>query len=177
MFLCPELERPFAWLGLNSRTGWPRTGKGEIMSISRRDLCSMLPAVLIPAMLPLEAAAQEDKAMPSAMFPFDKLPVRTSNGVQSRHVLKGKLATGEAVEVHETTLPPGGAPHPPHHHVHSEMWLIREGTVSIFVNGKSYELGPGGVGFVRSNDEHGITNVGTTTANYFVVAIGPGSDA
>jgi len=177
MFLCPELERPFARLGLNSRTGRPRTGKGEIMSISRRDLCSMLPAMLIPAMLPLEAAAQEDKAMPSAMFPFDKLPVRTSNGVQSRHVLKGKLATGEAVEVHETTLPPGGAPHPPHHHVHSEMWLIREGTVSIFVNGKSYELGPGGVGFVRSNDEHGITNVGTTTANYFVVAIGPGSDA
>jgi mannose-6-phosphate isomerase-like protein (cupin superfamily) len=57
------------------------------------------------------------------------------------------------------------------------MWLIREGTVSIFVSGKSYELGPGGVGFVRSNDEHGITNVGATTANYFVVAIGPGSDA
>jgi hypothetical protein len=24
MFLCPELERPFAWLGLNSRTGRPR---------------------------------------------------------------------------------------------------------------------------------------------------------
>ncbi len=68
------------------------------MSISRRDLCSMLPAVLIPAMLPLEAAAQEDKSMPSAMFPFEKLPVHTSNGVQTRHVLKGKLATGEAVK-------------------------------------------------------------------------------
>jgi mannose-6-phosphate isomerase-like protein (cupin superfamily) len=137
----------------------------------------MLPVVLIPVILSSEASTQGDKAMPSAMFPFEKLPVHTSNGAQTRHVLKGKLATGEAVEVHETTLPPGGAPHPAHHHVHSEMWLIREGTVEITVNGTSYQLGPGGVGFVRSNDEHGIKNIGATPANYFVVAVGPSADA
>jgi mannose-6-phosphate isomerase-like protein (cupin superfamily) len=153
------------------------SAKGDIMSVSRREMCSMLPAVLIPAFLSCSVSAQEDKAMPSAMFPFDKLPVKSANGAETRHVLKGKLATGEAVEVHETTLPPGAAPHPPHHHVHSEMWLIREGTVEITVNGKSYQLGPGGVGFVGSNDEHGIKNVGATTANYFVVAIGPGMGA
>lgn|SRR5690348_5682954 len=147
------------------------------MSVTRRELCSVLPAVLIPAFLSAEASAQDERAMASAMFPFDKLPVKSVNGVESRHVLKGKLATGEAVEVHETMLPPGGAPHPPHHHAHSEMWLIREGTVEINVNGKSYQLGPGGVGFVRSNEEHGIRNVGATTANYFVVAIGPGMGA
>jgi mannose-6-phosphate isomerase-like protein (cupin superfamily) len=111
------------------------------------------------------------------MYPFDKLPVQTSNNAQFRAVLKGKLATGESLEVHETTLPPGGGPHPPHHHVHSEMWLIREGTVEITVNGARYRLGPGSVGFVRSNDEHGITNVGPTPATYFVVAIGPGADS
>lgn len=147
------------------------------MSVTRRELCSMLPVVLIPVILSSEASTQGDKAMPSAMFPFEKLPVHTSNGAQTRHVLKGKLATGEAVEVHETTLPPGGAPHPAHHHVHSEMWLIREGTVEITVNGTSYQLGPGGVGFVRSNDEHGIKNIGATPANYFVVAVGPSADA
>jgi mannose-6-phosphate isomerase-like protein (cupin superfamily) len=111
------------------------------------------------------------------MYTFDKLPVHTSNGVEGRHVLKGKLATGESLEVHETTLLPGGAPHPPHHHGHSEMWLIRDGIVEITVNGTSYRLGPGSVGFVHSNDEHGIKNVGATPANYFVVAIGPGADA
>ena len=37
-------------------------------------------------------------------------------------------------------------------------------------------MGPGSVGFVHSNDEHGIKNVGTTAATYFVVAIGPGPE-
>jgi mannose-6-phosphate isomerase-like protein (cupin superfamily) len=70
-------------------------------------------------------------------------------------------------------LPPGATPHPPHHHVHSEMFFMREGTLELTVNGKTYPLGPGAVGFVRSNEEHGVKNVGTTPANYFVVAIGP----
>jgi mannose-6-phosphate isomerase-like protein (cupin superfamily) len=137
----------------------------------------MLPAVILPTVMKTEEQVEQKSPLPSAMYPFDKLPVRTPNNAQIRDVLKGKLATGESLEVHETTLPPGGAPHPAHHHVHSEMWLIREGTVEIAVNGTSYRLGPGSVGFVHSNDEHGIKNVGATPATYFVVAIGPGADS
>jgi mannose-6-phosphate isomerase-like protein (cupin superfamily) len=126
-------------------------------------------------MLPVEATAAEDNVLPSAMYPFEKLTPRKSGAAaEIRSVLKGKLATGESLEVHQTTLSPGGMPHPPHHHVHSEMWLIREGTVELTVEGKSTQIGPGSVGFVRSNEEHGIKNVGTTAATYFVVAIGPG---
>lgn len=146
------------------------------MPITRRQLCSLLPAALLPAAIRLDAVAPPpDDSLPSATFPFDKLPVNPANGAEIRPVLKGKLATGESLEIHETTLPPGGAPHPPHHHVHSEMWLIREGTVELTINGTRYRLGPGSIGFVHSNDEHGITNVGATPATYFVVAVGPGA--
>lgn len=145
------------------------------MPVTRRELCSMLPAMLIPAILPSEASAAQDESLPSAGYPFERLPLRTPNGAQIRDVLKGKLATGESLEVHETTLPPGGMPHPAHHHVHSEMWLIREGTVELTINGTSHRFGPGSVGFAHSNDEHGIKNVGTTPATYFVVAVGPGA--
>jgi mannose-6-phosphate isomerase-like protein (cupin superfamily) len=146
------------------------------MTMNRRELCAGLPAVLLP-LLGGEVHGSGQSGLASEMFAFDKLPVERSNGAMFRAVLKGKLATGETLEVHETTLPAGGAPHPPHHHVHSEMWLIREGTVEITVSGTSYRLGPGGVGFVRSNEEHGIRNVGGTAAMYFVVAVGPGADA
>jgi mannose-6-phosphate isomerase-like protein (cupin superfamily) len=146
------------------------------MPLTRRELCSVFPVALLPALLSVEDPSRQI-SLPSAMYPFDNLPVRTANNAEFRDVLKGRIATGESLEVHETTLPPGGAPHPPHHHVHSEMWLIREGTVELAVSGTSYRLGPGSVGFVRSNDEHGIKNVGTTPAAYFVVAIGPGADS
>jgi mannose-6-phosphate isomerase-like protein (cupin superfamily) len=55
------------------------------------------------------------------------------------------------------------------------MWLIREGTVELTVEGKSTQMGPGSVGFVHSNEEHGIKNIGTLPSTYYVVAIGPGA--
>ena len=39
--------------------------------------------------------------MPSAIFPFEKLAVRTADSAQYREAMKGKLATGESLEVHE----------------------------------------------------------------------------
>src|SRR5260370_19919043 len=139
----------------------------KTMSVTRRELFSMLPVALVPAILQPEESAAQENAMPSAVYPFEKLPVRAPNGAQVRDVLKGKLATGESLEGHETTLPPGGAPHPPHHHMHTEMWLIREGTVELTVEEKSMQMGPGSVGFVHSNEEHSIKNVSTQPATSY----------
>jgi quercetin dioxygenase-like cupin family protein len=145
------------------------------MILNRRDLCLLLPAALLPGAAISQPLGAQDTSLPSATWAFDKLPVNPANGAEIRPILKGTLATGESLEAHETTLPPGGTPHPPHRHAHSELWLIREGAVEININGANHRLGPGGVGFVRSNEEHGIKNVGTTPATYFVVAVGPGA--
>jgi mannose-6-phosphate isomerase-like protein (cupin superfamily) len=152
------------------------------MTVTRRDLVSLLPAaVLLSAALPELTQAQAGQSspspLPSAVYPFAALPVNESPNVITRHILKGKLVTGESIEVHETTLPPGGAPHPAHHHVHSEMWLIREGTVEITIEGTPHRIDAGSAGFVRSNEEHGITNPTDKPATYFVVAVGPGAGA
>ena len=147
------------------------------MTMTRREMCLLLPAAALSAApAPLASAGEQDNSLPSAGFPFETLTAKTAaSGAQSRAIFKGKLATGESIETHATTLPPGAMPHPPHRHVHSEMFCLREGTLELTVNGKTYPLGPGSVGFVRSNDEHGVKNVGTTPANYFVVAVGPGA--
>jgi mannose-6-phosphate isomerase-like protein (cupin superfamily) len=147
------------------------------MSLTRREMCLLLPAAILPGALSTKVSAADDNVLPSATYPFEKLAVHTGDNAHAeiRPVLKGKLATGETLEVHETTLQPGGMPHPPHHHEHSEMWLVREGTVELLINGQASRIGPGSVGFVHSNEEHGIRNVGTTPATYFVVAMGPGA--
>jgi mannose-6-phosphate isomerase-like protein (cupin superfamily) len=139
------------------------------MPLSRREVCSLLPFAVIAGSI----ASAADAPLASGFFPFESLAVRQGKGVQIRNILKGALATGEAVELHETVLEPGAAPHPPHHHKHSEMWLIREGTVEITINGKASQIGAGSAAFVASNEEHGIRNPGTKPAMYFVVAVGP----
>jgi mannose-6-phosphate isomerase-like protein (cupin superfamily) len=125
----------------------------------------------------MSSLAAQDGSLPSATFAFDDMPVQSSDHAQIRKIIEGRLTTGEHIEVHETTLPPNGSPHPPHHHAHSEMWLIREGTVELTINSATHRIGAGGVGFVHSNEEHGIKNVGTGPTTYFVVAVGPGADS
>jgi quercetin dioxygenase-like cupin family protein len=165
---------------------WTRGGgccgyDGPMKNLSRRDLCSALPALaLLGSAFPDDAfaAAQKTDGGPSLptqseAFPFDKLPVHSSsNGGASRAVLHGRLPTGETIELHETTLPPGQMPHPPHKHVHTELMLIREGTVEFLMDDRREELGPGGVAYAASNTLHGLKNVGSAAANYFVIAIG-----
>ena len=144
------------------------------MPLSRREMCVLLPML---CQITTQTVGQ-DNSLPSGAFECERLPLHiANNNAQIRNVMRGKLATGEGIEVHETTLPPGGAPTATtHHHPHSEMWLVREGTIELTVNGKTYPLGPGSVGFARSNDEHGIRNIGTTAATYFLIAVGPGAE-
>jgi quercetin dioxygenase-like cupin family protein len=69
-------------------------------------------------------------------------------------------------------LAAGEAPHPPHHHVHEELLLLRQGTLDATINGQATHVTAGSVLFLASNDEHGWRNPGPDTAQYFVIALG-----
>jgi quercetin dioxygenase-like cupin family protein len=106
-------------------------------------------------------------------FSYDHLPItELPNGGTMRKVVSGVLVTGEYIEVHESTLPPGQMPHPPHRHRNSEILFIREGELEFLNDGKPEKVGPGDVVFAASNVLHGLKNVGDTTGMYFVIAVG-----
>lgn len=137
------------------------------MTYSRRDLCLLAAALAVPG-----AAAAQNQGSPGKAFPYEELPAHKSGENEFRPVLQGQLHNGGFLEVHETRLAPGGMPHPAHHHVHEEMFLVREGSIEFTLNEQATRLGPGSVGFAGSNDEHGLHNAGPTPAEYFVVAFG-----
>src|SRR5207244_12517696 len=105
------------------------------MSLTRREMCLLFPSALLPALL-VTKQTQEQSTLPSVLYPFDKLPLHISTTAATCAVLKGKLDTGEYVEVHEATLPPRGARHPPHRPAHAGMCAIREGAAANQVNGR-----------------------------------------
>ena len=86
-----------------------------------------------------------------------------------RGVFRSPTATLDELEMHVTHLPPGKEPHPPHKHQAEEMLIIREGTLEAMQNGKTRKVGPGSVIFQASNQLHGVKNVGSTTATYYVI--------
>ncbi len=139
------------------------------MKPTRRDVSVWLPLL---AMARMNAQKTE---LPSKIYSFNELPTRPAGTGEQRAFFDGETHGGVHVEMHETELPPGGAPHPPHHHVHEEMILIREGTMEVTINGKTARVGPGSAAYVASNEEHGWHNAGTTVAKYFVLAIGTDS--
>jgi len=150
-----------------------------MMNMNRRDLCVALSSIAaLAAARPAEGQTSATTGSAETVlemqraYLFEQLPVKKGPNGESRAVLNGILPTGEAVEVHETMLLPGHMPHPPHMHRHSELMLIREGTLEFDNDGTLQRVGPGSVCFAASNVMHGLKNVGDTNANYFVIAIG-----
>ena len=117
-------------------------------------------------------AAAQSKRLPSKAIKFEDMPVKASGGNKSRAILDGETHHGFPLEVHETELPAGGEPHPPHKHVHEEMFLIQDGLLDVTVNGNTTRITAGSVFYVNSNELHGVHNPGPSGSRYFVVALG-----
>lgn len=122
---------------------------------------------------PPPAEHTADRLRSSRVFHLNDLPERKSpNGTASRGVLRGQLATGEGVGVHQSVQPAGAAPVALHRIGHNEFLCISQGTVEFQHDGASERATAGDILFVANGTEHRVINVGDGPAAYFVVAIG-----
>lgn len=138
------------------------------MDQTRRNLTLLLPSLLVAG------ASADTNVLASKCYALDHLAVKTNpaNHMEIREVFKGRTRTGCPLALHISTVPAGQMPHPPHHHVHEELMLIKEGRLQFTIAGQTSTVGPGSAVYINSNEQHGMKNVGETPAQYFVVEIG-----
>ena len=153
--------------------------------MDRRQFSAILPMLLATPALAAAADAQAPGQRTASAQPA--LPKLTSGqyvwgeayGTQrsartSHRFLIGMLPDNIRLEAHVTFLVPGAPAKPIEHHKHSEMWFVREGTVTLMTAGVTRTLKAGDMGLCVAGDDHYVTNASTTEpASYFVLTVGP----
>jgi mannose-6-phosphate isomerase-like protein (cupin superfamily) len=118
------------------------------------------------------AAGDQSLSQPG-VFLLDQVPAhKMANGGESKNIVHGALPTAEVVALHESVLPVGSVPNPPHKIAHSELITVVEGKLAFEHDGKSEKVGQGDVIYVAVGTMHTLRNVGDVPAKYVVVAIG-----
>lgn len=136
--------------------------------ITRRDLLVAAIAICSTAAVVALAQNASKPVMHSRVIQWNDLKVETTRNGERRNVFDAPTANLSRFECHITTLNPGEAPHAGHRHVDEEMMVIREGTVEAVLNGETNRVEAGGIIFCASNEMHGLRNVGTNRATYYV---------
>ncbi len=111
--------------------------------------------------------------MHSCVFNWADLKVEPTKVGERRAVFEAPTPALGDLECHITTLNPGQIPHLPHHHPDEELIIVKEGTMEAMQNGHTNIVTTGGIIFEASNEPHGLKNIGTTPATYYVFKILP----
>jgi len=141
--------------------------------ITRRDLMVAGVSVLVAVAGMAGAETLGRPVLHSTVFQWADLKVRLTKVGEARSVVDAPTPALAELELHITTLNPGQSPHPPHRHVAEELMIVREGTLEAMQEGRTNLVGPGGIIFEASNEWHGLRNVGTNPATYYVIKITP----
>jgi XRE family transcriptional regulator, regulator of sulfur utilization len=147
--------------------------KTSLRVITRRDL--VVAAVSIFVAFAAMALAESDgkPVMHSSVFNWADLKAVPTKVGELRKVFDAPTPALANFECHITTLNPGEASHPPHRHAHEEVLVIKEGTVESLQGDRTKAVTQGGIIFEASNELHGLRNIGTNRATYFVFSFSP----
>ena len=143
------------------------------MKITRRDLVVASVSIsLAVAGLALAQSAGKP-VMHSSFFNWADMKVATTKTGERRAVCDAPTPTLANLECHISTLNPGESPHAPHRHADEEIMILKEGTLAAIQGDHTNTVNAGGIIFEASNELHGLINIGTNRATYFVIKYAP----
>ena len=115
------------------------------------------------------AVQQKQPLMSSSVFDWETIPAKETKTGSTRDFFHAPTATLDQLECHVTTVKAGEASHAAHSHPEEELIIVKEGTLESVQKGVVKRAGPGSIIFEASNELHGVRNIGTTPATYFVI--------
>jgi (S)-ureidoglycine aminohydrolase len=110
-----------------------------------------------------------EQPIASKVYVWNDTPVAKKATSQQRVILEGSSTDFRHIKIHATTLPAHQAPHPGHRHDDEELILIKEGELTVTIEGKTKTLGAGSVALMMPSDEHAFENKGNLPATYYVM--------
>jgi quercetin dioxygenase-like cupin family protein len=141
--------------------------------ITRRDSIVAGVAIFTTAAVIAFAQTAAKPVMHSSVFNWSSLKAVPTQQGERRVVFDSPTPALAELEMHITTLNPGESPHAPHQHPEEELMIIKEGTMEALQGDKTNIVEAGGIVFEASNELHGLRNVGTNRATYYVLKIVP----
>jgi quercetin dioxygenase-like cupin family protein len=108
----------------------------------------------------------------SCALGWDSLqPTTMAAGAKRYSYVDSPTLTFARLEIHATTMPPGGPASPVHHHPWLEVIVIREGSLEFNLNGLRQTAGPGSIMYIAPNTLQSSRNPGTVPATYTVFSV------
>ena len=148
----------------------------DFVPMDRREFAVLLPALLAGS-VGVDRALSQSASLPvleSGVYKPTPAKAGSMAGHSSSRYLMGMLKAGNIrLEMHESTIQPGADHEPVGTHLHSEIWLVREGTAELTTNGVARTMVAGDVGICCAGDKHFIANTSEKPVTYFVVTVGP----
>jgi quercetin dioxygenase-like cupin family protein len=148
----------------------------DFVPMDRREFAVLLPALLAGSVGADRALCQSASLPVLESGVYKPTPAKAGSmaGHSSSRYLMGMLKAGNIrLEMHESTIEPGAQHEAIGTHLHSEIWLVREGTAELTTNGVARTMVAGDVGICCAGDKHFIANTSDKPVTYFVVTVGP----
>lgn len=111
----------------------------------------------------------------SSIFDSVQGTIRQTKAGSVLQFLQSSTAMLEELECHMTTVSPGLPAHSPHEHHDEELVIVKEGEITVLLNGAENRVAAGSVVFMASGEHHGIRNGGHIPARYYVIRWRPKS--
>ncbi len=141
--------------------------------ITRRDVLVATIAIFTSVAVMTFAQSAAKSVMHSTFFNWADMKVAPTKMGERRAVFDTPTPTLANLECHITTLNPGESPHAPHRHADEELMIVKEGTLAAIQGDHTNTVAAGGIIFEASNELHGLINIGTNRATYWVVKFAP----